>query len=75
MVEGDEKERIIDDKSRLFVKTPSHAELRRRARENLEKAEQVLAESGNQLPKNKKEDRRTQNQEIEKNKNKDDKEE
>lgn len=64
MVDKEEEEGMERESSLEFERTQSHAELRRRAKENLEKAERVLAESGNQLSKNKKSQTRYGNQGV-----------
>ncbi len=52
MVDRDEEEEMKEESSGLNVKTQTHAELRRLAKKNLENADRVLAESGDQLLKN-----------------------
>ena len=59
MSEKQEKKNIEEPSSPQHYSTQDSERLRLRAKENLEKAKQVLAESGNQLMKNKKSETKT----------------
>lgn len=63
MAEEKEEKNIEDTNSTQHFLTQDSEKLRLRAKENLEKAKQVLAESGKQLMKNKKSDTQTHFQE------------